>query len=214
LQGAQAPRCRGRRKLAVCNSSPTPLTPRQRGFEKKVTQSVMESGIRGTVAVVLAQAAQLDLFSLFHWDSVELLEAVRCATPVMLLDAALLLPSYGTLGRQLARRKPEPQALQQQQGQEQGQQQEQQQEGKAQEVWLPVQALGIWSNLQATSKALHEHQVFSRRCAASLQACCSRRMLRRRRRSSPGPGRPSPPPPARQAGGPRAAPRAARVASS
>jgi hypothetical protein len=130
----------------------------------------MESGIRGTVAVVLAQAAQLDLFSLFHWDSAQLLEAVRFATPVMLLDAALLLPSYSTLGRQLGRRKPEPQALQQGQGKEQQQGQQGQQE-QEREVWMPVQTLGVLSSLQATSKALHDHQVFSRRCAVFFVFC-------------------------------------------
>jgi hypothetical protein len=170
--------CRRSVRAASSNDgNPAPFSPQQGGYDKKVTQSILESGIRGTVAVVLANAAQLDLFSMFHWsDTDQIVQAVEWAIPVMLLDAALLLPSYGLWSKQLAgssqQQQQQRQRQQQQQQPEQQQEQHQQAAGekKEGELWVPVQSLSTWMSLQAVSAALHEHQQFARRWGPKASA--------------------------------------------
>eukprot|EP00877_Chromochloris_zofingiensis_P003554 jgi/Chrzof1/1319/Cz10g02260.t1 len=57
-------------------------------------QSLVESGIRGSMAVGVAYGLHLNLFQTLHWHPADVAVALQSALPVMMLDAVMLLPHY------------------------------------------------------------------------------------------------------------------------
>lgn len=75
--------------------SPPPLSPSLRRF---VALLVEFGGVYGTIAVAVAAATGIDAFGNFHWDADHAQLGLALFTPIMLLDAAMLLPDYATTG--------------------------------------------------------------------------------------------------------------------
>ncbi|GBF98251.1 hypothetical protein Rsub_11071 [Raphidocelis subcapitata] len=92
LQGRRARRPLACRPRAL--QSPDNLTPPVAEADRAV-QSLIESGLRGSLALVFALPLHANLLSAWSFDAADVALGLQAALPLVALDAALLLP-HGT----------------------------------------------------------------------------------------------------------------------
>ncbi|KAI8465483.1 MAG: hypothetical protein J3K34DRAFT_86206 [Monoraphidium minutum] len=91
---------RGRGRLRVCAlQSPDDLTPSPVAEADRALQSLLESGIRGSLACMFGYALHADLMGLFHTSAADAALGLQVAAPLVMLDALLLLPDGGRMAR-------------------------------------------------------------------------------------------------------------------
>lgn len=88
-----SPSCHHRRRTLACRAllQPSPSPPRV-AQDERALQCLLESGIRGSLAALLALPLHVDLAAAWAPDAGAVALGLRAALPLVLLDAALLLP--------------------------------------------------------------------------------------------------------------------------